>query len=53
MEAAQPFLANGETVTATARRTGISSDESLRRLFLRRLGIPPSAYRARFRTTTR
>ncbi|REK91019.1 helix-turn-helix domain-containing protein [Streptomyces inhibens] len=53
LEAAQSFLANGETVTATARRTGIGSDESLRRLFLRRLGIPPSAYRARFRTTTR
>ncbi|MFI0716234.1 GlxA family transcriptional regulator [Streptomyces inhibens] len=58
LEAAQSFLANGETATATAHRTGIRSDESLRRLFLRRpflrrLGIPPSAYRARFRTTTR
>ncbi|MGW5114770.1 GlxA family transcriptional regulator [Streptomyces noursei] len=53
LEAAQTFLANGETATATARRTGIGSDESLRRLFLRRLGVTPSAYRSRFRTTTR
>ncbi|MFG2138874.1 GlxA family transcriptional regulator [Streptomyces sp. NPDC048650] len=53
LEAAQTFLAHGETVTATARRTGIGTDESLRRLFLRRLGVTPSAYRARFRTTTR
>lgn len=51
LEAAQSLLANGETVTATARRTGIGTDESLRRLFVRRLGITPSAYRARFRTT--
>ncbi|KUL47482.1 AraC family transcriptional regulator [Streptomyces sp. NRRL F-4489] len=53
LEAAQHLLANGETVTATARRTGIGTDESLRRLFLRRLGITPSAYRSRFHTTTR
>ncbi|MCK7627516.1 DJ-1/PfpI family protein [Streptomyces sp. RS10V-4] len=53
LEAAQNLLANGETVTATARRTGIGSDESLRRLFLRRLGVTPSAYRSRFRTTGR
>ncbi|MFJ9415105.1 GlxA family transcriptional regulator [Streptomyces sp. NPDC101227] len=53
LEAAQALLANGETATVTARRTGIGSDESLRRLFLRRLGVTPSAYRARFRTTTR
>ncbi|MFJ8675807.1 GlxA family transcriptional regulator [Streptomyces sp. NPDC093589] len=53
LEAAQTFLANGESVTATARRTGIGSDESLRRLFLRRFGVTPSAYRARFHTTAR
>ncbi|MFE3770384.1 GlxA family transcriptional regulator [Streptomyces sp. NPDC059122] len=53
LEAAQSLLANGETVTAAARRTGIGSDESLRRLFLRRLGVTPSAYRSRFHTTTR
>ncbi|WP_102926743.1 GlxA family transcriptional regulator [Streptomyces noursei] len=53
LEAAQTFLANGETVTVTARRTGVGSDESLRRLFLRRLGVTPSAYRSRFHTTAR
>ncbi|MEW1655856.1 DJ-1/PfpI family protein [Streptomyces sp. NPDC093707] len=53
LEAAQTLLANGESATATARRTGIGSDETLRRLFLRRLGVTPSAYRARFCTTTR
>ncbi|MFB7636248.1 GlxA family transcriptional regulator [Streptomyces sp. NPDC056149] len=53
LEAAQTLLANGETATATARRTGIGTDESLRRLFLRRLGVTPSAYRARFHTTSR
>ncbi|MEV6432165.1 helix-turn-helix domain-containing protein [Nocardia sp. NPDC051463] len=51
VEAAQALLAAGATVTDTALRTGFGSDESLRRAFGRRLGITPSAYRARFRTT--
>ncbi|WP_280266071.1 GlxA family transcriptional regulator [Nocardia wallacei] len=53
VEAAQAMLESGESVTAAARRSGLGSDESLRRAFLRHLGITPSAYRARFRTTAR
>ncbi|OPC82978.1 AraC family transcriptional regulator [Embleya scabrispora] len=52
IEAAQALLAAGATVTAAAARSGLGSDESLRRAFLRRLGVTPSAYRARFRSTT-
>ncbi|HEX2315937.1 MAG TPA: helix-turn-helix domain-containing protein, partial [Thermomonospora sp.] len=51
VEAAQALLEAGETVTGAARRCGLGSDESLRRAFLRHLGVTPSAYRARFRTT--
>jgi transcriptional regulator GlxA family with amidase domain len=35
-----------------AEQSGVGSSESLRRLFHRELGITPSAYRNRFRTTT-
>ena len=51
LEAAQALLASGETITGAAQRSGLGSDESLRRAFLRHLGVTPSAYRARFRTT--
>ncbi|REE95451.1 GlxA family transcriptional regulator [Thermomonospora umbrina] len=51
VEAAQALLESGETVTGAARRSGLGSDESLRRAFLRHLGVTPSAYRARFRST--
>jgi transcriptional regulator GlxA family with amidase domain len=51
LEAAQALLEAGESVTGTARRSGLGSDESLRRVFLRHLGVTPSTYRARFRTT--
>ncbi|NBE52509.1 GlxA family transcriptional regulator [Streptomyces boluensis] len=51
LEAAQTLLDAGETVTATAHLSGLGSDETLRRVFLRHLGVTPSAYRARFRTT--
>ncbi|MBO2451818.1 DJ-1/PfpI family protein [Actinomadura barringtoniae] len=53
LEAAQSLLEGGEPVTAAARRSGLGSDESLRRAFLRHLGVTPSAYRARFRTSAR
>ncbi|MCY9783808.1 GlxA family transcriptional regulator [Nocardiopsis sp. EMB25] len=52
LEAAKTLLETGESVTTAARRSGLGSDESLRRAFLRHLGVTPSAYRARFRTTT-
>ncbi|MGW0732748.1 GlxA family transcriptional regulator [Streptomyces sp. NPDC002851] len=51
LEAAQTLLDAGETVTSAAHRSGLGSDETLRRVFLRHLGVTPSAYRARFRTT--
>ncbi|NNH75823.1 GlxA family transcriptional regulator [Nocardia uniformis] len=50
LEAAQAMLESGESVTQAAHRSGLGSDESLRRVFLRHLGVTPSAYRARFRT---
>ncbi|MGQ4514674.1 DJ-1/PfpI family protein [Streptomyces sp. DW26H14] len=51
VEAARALLEAGETVTGAARRSGLGSDESLRRAFLRHLGVTPSTYRARFRTS--
>ncbi|WP_433545182.1 GlxA family transcriptional regulator [Streptomyces sp. CA-294286] len=51
LEAAQTFLDQGESVTSAARRSGLGSDETLRRVFVRHLGVTPSAYRARFRTS--
>jgi transcriptional regulator GlxA family with amidase domain len=53
VEAAQAMLESGESVSAAAQRSGLGSDESLRRAFLRHLGVTPSAYRARFRTAAR
>ncbi|MFG1704288.1 GlxA family transcriptional regulator [Nonomuraea sp. M3C6] len=53
LEAAQALLEAGESVTGAAHRSGLGSDESLRRAFLRHLGVTPSAYRARFRTAVR
>lgn len=51
VEAARRRLEEGglplETVAA---RSGFSSEEVMRRTFLRQLGIPPSEYRARFGT---
>ena len=37
-------------VEAVATRSGFGTAESMRRAFLRTLGVPPSAYRGRFRT---
>lgn len=53
VEAAQALLEAGSSVTEAAARSGLGSDESLRRAFLRRLGVTPSTYRSRFRSTTR
>ncbi|GGY06742.1 GlxA family transcriptional regulator [Streptomyces djakartensis] len=52
VEAAQRALAEGdEPVDAIARRCGFATAETLRRTFHRRLGVAPSDYRARFRST--
>ncbi|EFL36484.1 AraC-family transcriptional regulator [Streptomyces viridochromogenes DSM 40736] len=52
VEAAQRALTEGdEPVEAIARRCGFATAETLRRTFHRRLGVAPSEYRARFRST--
>jgi transcriptional regulator GlxA family with amidase domain len=53
LEAAQALLVAGHTVTSAAARSGLGSDETLRRVFLRHLGVLPTAYRRRFGSTAR
>ncbi|MFD7389190.1 GlxA family transcriptional regulator [Streptomyces sp. NPDC059852] len=53
VEAAQVLLETGDDCMAVvARRTGFGSAESLRRAFVRQLGVTPGAFRSRFRTTS-
>jgi transcriptional regulator GlxA family with amidase domain len=52
LEAAQALIDAGHTVASAAARSGFGSDETLRRAFLRHLGVPPTAYRHRFGSTT-
>ncbi|MEU6089332.1 helix-turn-helix domain-containing protein [Streptomyces sp. NPDC047085] len=40
-----------DPMAVVARHTGFGSPESLRRAFLRQLGVTPGAFRASFRTT--
>ncbi|MEU1294138.1 MULTISPECIES: GlxA family transcriptional regulator [unclassified Streptomyces] len=52
VEAARALLEAGDdTVEQVARQAGFGSSESLRRAFQNTLGVPPTTYRARFRTT--
>ncbi|MFL5994275.1 MAG: GlxA family transcriptional regulator [Streptomyces sp.] len=52
LEAAQAMLETGDDpMSVVARRTGFGSPESLRRAFVRRLGVTPGTYRTSFRTT--
>ncbi|MDN3353077.1 GlxA family transcriptional regulator [Actinomadura sp. DC4] len=52
LEAAQALLESGDDPMAVvARRTGFGSAESLRRAFVRNLGVTPGTFRASFRTT--
>ncbi|WP_405867414.1 GlxA family transcriptional regulator [Streptomyces sp. NBC_01515] len=52
LEAAQVLLETGDdALPVVARRTGFGSAESLRRSFVRHLGVTPGAFRAGFRTT--
>ena len=54
VEAARALLEGGtDSVELVARRVGLGSAETLRRLFLRALSVTPTAYRARFRTSRR
>ncbi|WP_227462933.1 MULTISPECIES: GlxA family transcriptional regulator [Nocardia] len=51
VEHAQQLLLQGYTVTATAHRSGLGTDETLRRAFARHLGLTPTDYKHRFITT--
>jgi transcriptional regulator GlxA family with amidase domain len=52
LEAAKVLLATGDHgQEAVARRAGFGSADTMRRTFRRALGVSPSAYRHRFRTT--
>ncbi|WP_061292817.1 GlxA family transcriptional regulator [Herbidospora cretacea] len=51
LEHAQRLLLDGHSVTAAARDSGFGSDETLRRVFDRHLGVTPTAYCRRFATT--
>ncbi|MFJ9694751.1 GlxA family transcriptional regulator [Kitasatospora sp. NPDC101183] len=48
LDRAQQLLLDGHGVTATARLSGLGSDETLRRAFARHLGTTPSEFRERF-----
>lgn len=50
-DAARICLEAGSSVTEAASHAGFASTESLRRAFVARLGISPSKYQRRFRTT--
>jgi transcriptional regulator GlxA family with amidase domain len=52
LEAAKVLLATGDIgQEAVARRAGFGSADTMRRTFRRALGVSPSTYRSRFRTT--
>ena len=52
VEAARAILETSDApLGAVASQVGLGSAESLRRAFAREVGIPPGAYRQRFRTT--
>jgi len=48
LEAAQNLLESGHGVGATARLSGFGSEETLRRVFVTHLGVPPATYQRRF-----
>lgn len=53
LEAAQALLSSGtDPVGAVAEGAGFGSAETMRRAFQQTLGLSPTHYRARFRTTT-
>ncbi|MER7844966.1 DJ-1/PfpI family protein [Kitasatospora sp. NPDC096077] len=51
LDRAQQLLLDGHSITATARHSGLGSDETLRRAFARHLGTTPTEYRRRFGST--
>lgn len=53
IDAARAALDAGHSITKAAHLAGFGSTETLRRVFVERLGVSPKAYRDRFRTTSR
>lgn len=53
VEAARRMLETGSSVSAAATLCGFQADETLRRAFLRQVGVPPGDYRDRFRVAGR
>ena len=53
IDAARAALDAGRAVTEAAHLAGFGSAETLRRVFVTNLGVTPTAYRDRFRTTSR
>ena len=52
VEAAKVLLeTSDDRLDVVARASGLGSPETLRRVFLRRLGVTPGGYRSRFRST--
>ncbi|MDA3642676.1 GlxA family transcriptional regulator [Saccharopolyspora indica] len=51
LDRAQQLLLDGHSVTSAASRSGLGTDESLRRAFARHLGTTPTHYRERFAST--
>ncbi len=52
VETARGLLeAGNDPLDVVARRAGFGSPETMRRAFVREIGVPPAAYRSRFRTT--
>ena len=52
VEAARAMLEGGDDgLELVAKRTGFGSVETMRRAFLRGLGVTPGVYRSQFRTT--
>jgi transcriptional regulator GlxA family with amidase domain len=51
LEAAKVLLATGDHSQEVVARRGFGSGDTMRRTFRRALGVSPSTYRSRFRTT--
>ncbi|WP_344048038.1 GlxA family transcriptional regulator [Nocardioides panacihumi] len=52
LEVARAMLETGDdSLSAVAKMSGLGSEETLRRAFVKRFGVSPGAYRSRFRTT--
>jgi transcriptional regulator GlxA family with amidase domain len=52
LEVARSMLEAGdESLTVVAKQSGVGSEETLRRAFIKKFGVSPGAYRSRFRTT--